>query len=810
MRVTGTGDAHAEDGGNAVSGYRGPAPGSSSGTAPASPVQEVSGTGDATATGPGATAISGNMTVVHQHRGPREPAPWPHQIGTIPPRARPFQRRTEADLLRMTAGGGATAVPGQVLTGMGGVGKTQIAADHARRAWQDGSVDVLVWVTASDRSPVVSSYAQAGVELCRADPEAPDEAAAAFLAWLTPKAAARPCRWLVVLDDVADPDDLRGLWPPDSPYGHTLVTTRRRDAALTGAGRHLVPVGLFTPDEAVTYLAASLHAHHRTEAADRLAALARDLGHLPLALSQAAAYLVDSGDDVAAYREQLADRATTLADAAPDRLPDDQPVALAAAWSLSVDRADTLRPVGLARPMLRLTALLDPNGIPETVLTSDPARTHLAAHRTPTGQDPAGEPDPVTPREATLALRALHRLSLIDHTPGTPHQAVRVHQLVQRAVRDTLTLGQHDHLARAAADALLAAWPDNEYGTALAQALRANTAVLAGHSEQALYQPEAHKVLYEAGGSLGGVGQATAARDYFGRLAQTVARYLGPDSYFTLGARNNSAEWQGWAGDVEGAAAAFAELLDDMVRILGHDHPDTLIVRSNLAHFRGEAGDVEGAAAAFAELLDDSLRVLGPDHPSTLIFRHNLASRRKEAGDVEGATAAFAELLDDMVRVLGHDHHADTLAVRHNLAYLQLEAGDMAAAAAAFAELLDDSLRVLGPDHPNTLTIRHNLAKSRGEAGDTEGAVAAFAELLEDSVRVLGPDHPDTFIARNDLAYFRGEAGDAEGAAAAFAELLDDIVRVLGPDHPSTRTAQNNLARWQGMLRTDEDTPDAG
>ncbi|WP_328459573.1 tetratricopeptide repeat protein [Streptomyces sp. NBC_00448] len=73
-----------------------------------------------------------------------------------------------------------------------------------------------------------------------------------------------------------------------------------------------------------------------------------------------------------------------------------------------------------------------------------------------------------------------------------------------------------------------------------------------------------------------------------------------------------------------------------------------------------------------------------------------------------------------------------------------------------------------------------------------------------------GPRPPDIFIVRSNLAYFRGEAGDAEGAAAAFAELLDDIVRVLGPDHPSTRTAQNNLARWQGMLRTDEDTPDAG
>ncbi|MGY1502619.1 hypothetical protein ACW4TU_39560 [Streptomyces sp. QTS52] len=183
------------------------------------------------------------------------------------------------------------------------------------------------------------------------------------------------------MDDVADPDDLRGLWPPASEHGRTLVTTRRRDATLTGDGRRaLVEVGLFTKDETLAYLTASLAAHGRTEPEAQLAALAADLGHLPLALAQAAAYLVDPGDDVAAYRALLTDRTTTLADAAPDALPDEQALPLAAAWSLSIGRADTLRPAGLARPLLHLAALLDANGIPQDVLTSTPAHP---PHRTP-------------------------------------------------------------------------------------------------------------------------------------------------------------------------------------------------------------------------------------------------------------------------------------------------------------------------------------------------------------------------------------------------------------------------------------------
>jgi len=56
----------------------------------------------------------------------------------------------------------------------------------------------------------------------------------------------------VVLDDLANPADARGLWPPASARGRVLVTTRRRDAVLSGEGRRLVDVGLFTPAEAAS------------------------------------------------------------------------------------------------------------------------------------------------------------------------------------------------------------------------------------------------------------------------------------------------------------------------------------------------------------------------------------------------------------------------------------------------------------------------------------------------------------------------------------------------------------------------------
>ncbi|MET7796890.1 tetratricopeptide repeat protein [Streptomyces decoyicus] len=797
ITVAGTGDATATSQGMTVTGYLGPAPGT--GRTPWPPAH-VSHTGHANAA-TGGIANSGYIgALTVQQRGPQEPADWPHQVGVIPPAARSFLHRAEAERLRTRVDGGGTAVLTQLLTGMGGVGKTQLAADYARTAWDDagetGGLDVLVWVNASARSPIVTGYAKAGIELCRADPNDPEHAARTFLAWLAPKAGAKPCRWLIVLDDVTDPADLHDLRPPASPHGRTLVTTRRRDAALDPDGRHTIKIGLFTKDEALTYLTTSLTG--RDEPTDELAALAEDLGYLPLALTQATAYLIDTGETAAAYRRLLADRTTTLSAIAPGALPDNQALPLDAAWSLSIDRADTLRPAGLARPMLRLASVLDPNGIPHTVLTSEPVLTYLTAHRTPTGADPVGEQAPVSPRDAVHALRALHRLSLIDHTPDIPHQAVRVHQLIQRATRDTLTPHEHDQLARTAADALVAAWPDIERDTNLVQTLRANTTALTGHAEDVMYQSDSvHGALIYAGYSLGRTGQIAAAIEHFHRMAGVAHGRLGPDHPITLTLRGELLRFRGEAGDAAGAATAFAELLEDMVRVLGDDHAFTLTTRHDLARFRGEMGDAAGAATAFAELLEHMVRLLGPDHPDTLTARGELARIRGQAGDAAGAAAAFAELLEQRVRVLGPDH-PDTLTTRGNVLRFRGEVGDAAGAATAYAELLEHMVRVLGPDHPDTLTTRGNIAFWRGEAGDAAGAADAYAELLADRVRVLGDDHPSTLTTRGNIAFWRGEAGDAAGAADAYAELLADRVRVLGDDHPDTLDTRRYVARWRG------------
>ena len=713
---------------------------------------------DVNASGYAVVVQAGRDATVTVHQGDRARVVWPVRVGVpLPPADHYEDRRAYALLVEALSSGlaavvvGAPQRAGVVVSGLGGVGKSQLAARHAWSVWGDPVVDVAVWVSALSRDAIVTAYAEAATRVLveqepRIADRPPEQAARRFREWL----AATPCRWLIVLDDVQDPADLRGLDPPPSISGQVVVTSRRRDAAVGRGGHRVIELDVFTPDEALAFLAKSLAGTTDGSDRDKLAGLAEDLGWLPLALSQAAAYLADQPMfTVTTYRQMLADRLRTLAELTPPEyaLPEHQRT-IAVTWSVSIDRADRIedstrpRGAGLARPLLEVAALLDPNGIPLTTFTAPPLLDHLTSV---SGRQ-------VTADDVHDGLTRLHRFSLITVSPDLPARAVAVHALVQRAVRDTLTFNRLRILAYTTADALRSIWPTIDTTQPdLAQALRSNTTTLHTHTTPALHTPALHEVLERAGDSLGGSGQVHAAITFWHNLYDHVTSHLGPDHPACLTTRHELAYWRAQGGDAAGAVVEYESLLADRLRLLGPHHVHTLVTRHELARSRGQAGDHAGAVAEYESLLADRLRLLGPRHPHTLMTSSDLARWRGQAGDPAGAVAEFAALLPDLVRVLGPEH-LHTLLARGNLAGWRGQAGDPAGAAAEFAALLPDLVRVLGPDHPGTLMARGNLARWRSRAGDRAGAAAEFAALLPDQLRVLGPDHPHTLITRSNLA----------------------------------------------------------
>ncbi|MGH3624399.1 MAG: tetratricopeptide repeat protein, partial [Sciscionella sp.] len=406
-----------------------------------------------------------------------------------------------------------------------------------------------------------------------------------FLSWLQSTERG----WLVVLDDLADPANLVGLWP-QGPRGRTLVTTRRTDAVLSSQGRRRIDVGLFTSTEARSYLVAKLGAEPGSARVRQVDELAADLGYLPLALAQAAAFILNYDDTCAGHRTRLADRRSSLAKLfPPDALADDYRATVAATWSMSIEAADQLVPRGVCRPLLQIASVLDPNGFPAEMIQTDAVLSYVSAHRTTVESGASPQNATVSEQDCRDGLRNLARLSLISLDPGGGSTRLRVHALVQRATLERVEQNHLTSLLRAAAAGLVQAWPEIERDPQLGQVLRANTTALAERHPDALWEPDAHPVLFRAGRSLGECGLVSAAVEHWTQMGRHAVHILGADHSDTLGTRSHLAYWRGEAGDAVGAATAFEELLTDYLRVLGADHPHTLITRSHLARWRGEA-----------------------------------------------------------------------------------------------------------------------------------------------------------------------------------------------------------------------------
>ena len=112
----------------------------------------------------------------------------------------------------------------------------------------------------------------------------------------------------MVLDDITDPGKAAAWWPTShTGTGWVLATTRRRDPALSGGGRALIDVDVYNPDEATPTCRQRLDTAGKGHLLDdRAAALAGTLGYLPLALSQAVAYMIGQQVTCGAYLDRTA------------------------------------------------------------------------------------------------------------------------------------------------------------------------------------------------------------------------------------------------------------------------------------------------------------------------------------------------------------------------------------------------------------------------------------------------------------------------------------------------------------------------
>jgi hypothetical protein len=320
---------------------------------------------------------------------------------TLRTRNRSFIGR-EPDLTALAAQPQRRTVLTQGLVGLGGVGKSALALEHAHRRYGAGEVDLAWWFVAEDRSVLLAAMARLYGRLTGLGSGEDSEAGAVALRnWLERS----PYRWVVIFDN-AEPGVLDGILPEEGT-GQVIITSRASDWRDIGA-THLV--GRLPSDQAVellvkiTALAADGDARQ----------LAEELGGLALAIEQAAAYMRQTHTSYKEYLGALRDDPRAVYDA---DLAQSESVA-ARVWRRSLDHVTGGQNDHPAAVILSVMSYLAPDDIPRQLFNPD------AIHVVPILDD-------LGVTRLTVALGELAAYSLIT----IDVDSINVHRVIQHMAR---------------------------------------------------------------------------------------------------------------------------------------------------------------------------------------------------------------------------------------------------------------------------------------------------------------------------------------------------------------------------------------
>jgi tetratricopeptide (TPR) repeat protein len=709
------------------------------------------------------------------------------RVGDMPALAEGFSDRPDTArgiLDALIPGSTIALVPGSEFAEgkqnwLGASGKTQIAVMLAETLWRSGTVDVVVWISATSRSAVLSGYVQAWVAATGIEPTGTAESVAArFVSWL----AETRQPWLVVLDDLPNVDELDGLWP-EGPAGRLLITSAQSDVAASRQRTRVFPVGFFSVREALGCLTERLSVNpaQRHGAIDLIEALGRE----PLALAQASAVIANSTLACRDYRDYFVRRRQQIGVAAGE-----VPSAASVTWSLSLGQAETLLPGQSVRLMLVLIALLDGHGVPGAVFNTQSVSVYL-------GGTTVGFGTPVDPKPAWDALLICERAGLITINRAEAPPTVLMSPVVQAAIRLAAPAAFRDRAARTAASALLEAWPVHEPEPWNAAVLRANATSLQSAATDILWADGCHPLLLRAGRSLDSARLAGPAVEYWRELSVHCDNKLAPGHPDALVVAAQLAGAYLAAGYGAEAVTWYRRVLAERSVDLAPGHPAIIAARVSLADALIAAGDAADAVTVLRRAVTESEQFRGPGHPDTLAVRDHLARANEAAGDAAAAIGLLTQTLAERERLQGtHDVH--TISTRDQLAAAQLAAGKVKQAISGYKRVLADRAAVLGRDHPDTIATKASLAGAYYTSGKMPSAVQLSEQTCADSERVLGADHADTLTRRAQLAHLYYAVGRVGDAQALLRDALARCERVLPYGDPLREAVRQSLTNIAG------------
>ena len=704
--------------------------------------------------------------------GSRSVAEKPRFPGSLPPVWNvPFNRnpnftgrRSLLIDLHDALNSGQYAALTQAITGLGGVGKTQLALEYVYSYIDD--YEIVWWVRSEELSTLASDYFNLAGALNLPESRLADQT---IVVGAVRRKLGQLKSWLLIFDNATKPENI-DAYLPQSGGGHVIITSRNQDWDVLARE---MPIRVFEEDEAVEFII------KRTgeEDTDSAKELAKELDNLPLALEQACAYIKTRNKSIAGYLELLRQRKTELLKFPISRKDYDYTVATT--WEISFQQVQEESEAGAE--MLNLCAFLAPEKIPRSLISG--GAEHL--------------PEPLASAVADElrfddALAAPKRYSLLT----VADEALSVHRLVQAVTRDRLSDEVRKIWADAAVRLVKGAFPYNsndirtwsECLLLLPHALAA-----AGHAEVLRAEPKAtQQLLNRAGVYLMGRAEFGEAKALYKRALHIAENIFGQEHDAVATISNNLGLVLQDMGDLESAKECYERALTIGEKVYGSDHPKVDIYVNNLGLVLQDMGDLDSAKKCYERALTIGEKAYGSDHPQVAIYISNLGRVQRAHGNFEGAKETFKKALKIGKTAYGFDHPQVAIYV-NNLGEVLQAQGDFEGAKKCFERALKIGEMAYGPEHPKIAVDFNNLASVLNDMQDLDNAKRYIKRALEIGENVHGTDHPQLAIYFNTFGMVLRNQRDLVGAKKCFERALKIGEMAYGPDHTQVAIYVNNL-----------------